>query len=432
MKPRAQPSNSQPKAKKKKKPSKHEQRKKARQNKAAKSIKSRQLHHKKKKKIFLKSLVEASKILAKKSCDQRKKKGKIYPDDYLIALFVIGYLTGRTTTAGIARVGSSHFGYELANAFGLDRTPAESTLRNFLTHVKVDEVLPEVIKHPKIQPFIKKMRDLFELETPVEYAGEFLPKAADGKALRSGHSFHQPVPYLVNSAQHQTGIPLSLCAVPTGVSEQDSILDLIQALEPKDEITLDALHTQTKTMIKIEKKHCVFITQLKRNQRTLFNLGVDIFAKTTSFDAETFDRGHGRIETRKISVQSVASISDETNRKYWEENFPLVKTVMRVDREVTHFSQDNRKSISTSYYVSNKEIKSSDALSALTAIRNHWHIENKLHYVLDVTFQEDSCRTRNDAPRLANAAFRRIALAIMNSIGFTNHKAAIDAFLDVV
>ena len=75
---------------------------------------------------------------------------------------------------------------------------------------------------------------------------------------------------------------------------------------------------------------------------------------------------------------------------------PLVKHIVRVTRDVLHRNPSTGLWSSTSevaYYVANSSLS---AHSAATAIRGHWHIENKLHYTRDVTFQEDQSRIRHN------------------------------------
>ena len=112
-------------------------------------------------------------------------------------------------------------------------------------------------------------------------------------------------------------------------------------------------------------------------------------AQPTSSDT-TVTKGRNRHETRTAEVFSAASAVADTE---WE---PLIKDIVRVSRDVLHRNPTTGLWNSTSeiaYYVANCPIP---AHRAAAAIRNHWYIENKLHYTRDVTFQEDQSRIRHN------------------------------------
>ncbi len=101
-------------------------------------------------------------------------------------------------------------------------------------------------------------------------------------------------------------------------------------------------------------------------------------------------KGRNRHETRTAEVFSATRVLAATEWK------SLVKRIIRVTRNVLHRNARTGLWSSTSeiaYYVANS---AASARQAATAIRGHWHIENKLHYTRDVTFQEDQSRIRHN------------------------------------
>jgi predicted transposase YbfD/YdcC len=104
----------------------------------------------------------------------------------------------------------------------------------------------------------------------------------------------------------------------------------------------------------------------------------------------TITRGRARHETRTVAVFEPAEAVAGTE---WE---PLVKQIVRVTRDVLHRSSKSGLWSGTSevaYYLVNTK---ASACSLATAIRSHWHVENKLHYTRDVTFLEDKSRIRHN------------------------------------
>ncbi len=113
---------------------------------------------------------------------------------------------------------------------------------------------------------------------------------------------------------------------------------------------------------------------------------------------ETVDNEHGKIEIRNYWTSS--SIEWLHDLEKWKN----LRTVCMVERE-RQFK--NRTQKESSYYISSLE---NDAEKIGSAIRNHWQIENKLHWVLDMTFPEDESRIREKNATQNFAVLRHIAL----------------------
>jgi Transposase DDE domain len=100
-----------------------------------------------------------------------------------------------------------------------------------------------------------------------------------------------------------------------------------------------------------------------------------------------------------------------------------------VEREVEHYpDEDKNKSIEIVYGVTSLEQKRASAQRLLELNRGHWEIENRVHYVRDVTYDEDRCRIRTEnGPRMM-ASIRNLALSIARMMGFKYIPDAIRAF----
>lgn len=103
------------------------------------------------------------------------------------------------------------------------------------------------------------------------------------------------------------------------------------------------------------------------------------------------------------------------------EEWPGLQTVCRVESE-RHVSGET--TTETRYFISSLE---ADAEELLKAVRTHWHIENKLHWVLDVAFREDDSRIRSGHAAENMAAVRRMALGLLknettSSVGTKNKR----------
>ena len=138
---------------------------------------------------------------------------------------------------------------------------------------------------------------------------------------------------------------------------------------------------------------------------------------------QTTESGHGRIEIRQYWSVPVSELDRLTNQQAWSG----LKSVGMVVCERRLWNQTT---IEVRFYISSLE---SDALVLGKAVRSHWGIENSLHWVLDVTFNEDASRIRKDNAPVNFAILRRMALNILSrdktvraSIAMKRYRAALD------
>jgi hypothetical protein len=120
--------------------------------------------------------------------------------------------------------------------------------------------------------------------------------------------------------------------------------------------------------------------------------------------------GHGRIEHRRLWA---LPLYDD----YLD--WPGARLMLRLERQViVKRTGEVRREVS--YALSSFDLEQASAAQLLTWWRQHWHIENKLHYVRDVTLGEDACRARcGNSPQVL-AAIRNIVLAVLRRHGFAN------------
>lgn len=130
---------------------------------------------------------------------------------------------------------------------------------------------------------------------------------------------------------------------------------------------------------------------------------------TAQQTVSTLDKGHGRIEKRTISIcRDLSHIRA----------FPGLKTLIRVESKRTEIYADMLVDTKeTRYYITSLE---EDAMSLAQRIRGYWGVENKVHYVRDVTQGEDASRIRmHQLPQLFAVA-RNFALNLYRSNEFDN------------
>jgi predicted transposase YbfD/YdcC len=181
-------------------------------------------------------------------------------------------------------------------------------------------------------------------------------------------------------------------------------------------ITIDAMGCQYEIADKIVKKGADYVFSLKGNQETLhdaveeywdmldFNKP-EVKAKYIRFrSVSTYEEKHGRKESRDYAV------SDDV--QWLHEQFPKWKTINSIG--VVESTRDTGEEVKTErrYFVSSL---GADEEQFAYAVRAHWGIENRLHYMLDVIYREDACRVRKDYSPRTLALIRKIALTIARS-----------------
>ncbi len=237
--------------------------------------------------------------------------------------------------------------------------------------------------------------------------------AVDGKALRRAldKGTSQAMPYMVNAWATENGLVLGQVKVDEKSNEITAIPELLRSLELSGCIvTIDAMGCQKKITREIVDADADYALALKGNQETVHDEVKsyldDAIRRWRSAPAalpaldfyETVEKDHGRIETRRFWQ------SDEVNwfadRDQWEglKSFGAVESIRNINGVVT---TDRR------YYLLSLP---RDVRTFAKASRQHWGVENSLHWSLDVTFKEDQSRAREGYAAQNLATLRRLAI----------------------
>ena len=233
--------------------------------------------------------------------------------------------------------------------------------------------------------------------------------AIDGKTLRASHdkTLNKSAIHMISAWAVEKGIVLGQVKTDEKSNEITAIPELIKQLELKNAIvSIDAMGCQKSIAEQLVDKRADYVLSLKGNHGLIHNQIEMYFQDTahSSFEFDLFestDGDHGRIEIRRYFT------TDDINWLQGKEQWAGLKTITMVQRQ-RHI--DDNISTETSYYISSVE---KNAAKIARAIRNHWHIENSLHWVLDVCFDEDRCRVRKDHAPENMAILRHIALNLI-------------------
>ena len=176
-------------------------------------------------------------------------------------------------------------------------------------------------------------------------------------------------------------------------------------------ITADALLTQ-KAIAEylVQERGADFVFTVKENQPTLKRAIAALGLRARRGDAETTEKGHGRITTRRIWCDDSLKASL---------TFPHVQQVCCIEREVTH-RKKGLTTVEAVYGITSQSPAKALPEKILAQNRKHWSVENKQHDVLDVTCDEDRSQIRSlNGPRVMTC-LRRAAISLLRIKGITN------------
>jgi predicted transposase YbfD/YdcC len=228
--------------------------------------------------------------------------------------------------------------------------------------------------------------------------------AIDGKTVRgSKDNFHHRSPlHSVHAWSVENGICLGQLKCGEKTNEITSISKMLDLLNIKGSIiTIDAMGTQTAIAEKIVKNGGDYILSVKGNQGSLEE-EVHTTCKRNAPVSDTceVEKEHGRVETRRCEVFERGLIIDAER---WEKLSTVVKITST--REFSSGKTETHER----FYISSLEADN----NFNRYIRSHWEVENKLHWVLDMTFREDEQRKRANHAAANFAIVRKIGLNML-------------------
>ena len=237
--------------------------------------------------------------------------------------------------------------------------------------------------------------------------------ALDGKTIRGARTRPDgKAPHLVAAFDHGAGAVLGQVAVEAKSNEIPAARTLLGQLDLGGAVvTLDAMHTQTDTATTIIDAGADYVFTAKANMPTLHQKLKKLpWNEMPAYTATTTD--HGRRITRTIKVADVPDWID----------FPGAAQVAQLRRTVT---DKGTKTVEVVNLITSASNKDAPPQRLATWVQGHWGIENRLHWVRDVTFDEDGSQVRTGhAPRVM-ATCRNVAISILLVDGWENIAAGL-------
>jgi predicted transposase YbfD/YdcC len=237
--------------------------------------------------------------------------------------------------------------------------------------------------------------------------------AFDGKTVRGSHNrgIGKKAIHMVSAWATESQLVLGQTKVNEKSNEITAIPALLDLLDLSGCIvTIDAMGCQKAIARKIVEQGADYVLALKSNQGTLYADAKTLFEDAEAIDFagcdyhKTVGKNHGRIEIRECWA---TADPEYLAALYKPEQWAGLHTVVMVRAERRSADKHQEE---TRYYISSLP---GDAPQLSHAVRTHWHIENRLHWELDVTFREDDCRIRTGNAPQNMAVLRHMALNLL-------------------
>lgn len=231
--------------------------------------------------------------------------------------------------------------------------------------------------------------------------------AIDGKTVRGARGRDRSAPHLVAAFDHHSGAVLGQLAVAAKSNEIPAVRTLLGSFDLSGVVvTVDAMHTQTDTAKAIVDAGGDYVFTVKGNQPTLYAACKqlpwrDVPARSTT------TKGHGRRVTRTIKVVTAPA---------WVE-FHGAAQVAQLRRTVT---RAGKKTVEVVYLITSADAAAAPPATLAAWVQGHWGIENRVHWVRDVTFDEDRSQVRTGAAPQVMATLRNLVISLLRLAGWTN------------
>jgi predicted transposase YbfD/YdcC len=239
----------------------------------------------------------------------------------------------------------------------------------------------------------------------------------DGKVVRnSGAGDPDGNVRLFSAMLHEQAVVIAQIRVPQAINEIAQVGPLLDRVDLAGAVvTGDAAHAQCDTAAHICGRDGDYVLTLKANQPSLLQrVAAKLFTATDCGHHLEVDRGHGRIVHRQIWTTDAAGV-----------DFPGAAQVFRIRRDVfDHARQRISKEIV--HGITSLDLQEATAQAIARWVRQHWGIENRLHWVRDVVFAEDHQNSYLGATAHAMSLFRNLAIGLIRLAGHTQIKRTLE------
>ncbi|WP_338673841.1 ISAs1 family transposase [Streptomyces sp. SCSIO 30461] len=329
------------------------------------------------------------------------------------------------------------FGLPYHPLLGCYRVPSEKTLRTVLGRLDpgeisaagYDHLRPVLSAQPHPTPLMpnggiereqRRAHRSAVLAEPVRSRRRAL--AVDGKCLRGARRPDGSRVFVLSAVRHGDGTTLASREISAKTNEIPEFQPLLDQIDDADlagaVVTADALHAQRDHATYLHKRGAHYLLTIKNNQRGQARQLHALPWKDIPVIHRDDARGHGRHEQRIVQVVTVAGLL-----------FPYAAQVLRIKRRRRLYSA-KKWSSETVYAITDLPAEEANATEIASWARGHWTVENTVHWVRDVVFDEDKSQVRTRNAPAVLAAVRDLIRSALKLAGYVNTAAGRRAHTD--
>lgn len=333
--------------------------------------------------------------------DPRHRRGVRHRLVVIVGLAVCAVLAGARSFTAIAEWAADADEQTLARLGVTGAVPSESTFRRVLQRLDADA--------------FDDLAGRWAARRTAPEPGARRVIAVDGKTLRgSGHG-GEDGRHLLAALDHAHGVVLGQVEVGAKTNEIPmfaAVLDRIEDIAGAV-ITADALHAQRGHAEYLAGRGAHYLLIVKCNQPGLYAQLAALPWREVPVACDSREQGHGRTERRTLKVTSVAKGLA----------FPHAAQAIQIVRR--RRLKGNKRSTETSYAVTSLAITQATHAQLAAIIRGHWGIEDRLHWVRDMDFDEDRSQIRTASGPRVMASLRNLVITILRLAGAASIAAAL-------
>ena len=332
--------------------------------------------------------------------DQRKPKGVRYEFQRMLILLSLAKLCFQDSSSEIAEWVANHSALlkQLLN-LKWKRMPSQSTWQRLLgQNINALEFDEKVSKY--FQALSCEERQLYNLD------GKVVCGSIDKQNAKQLH--------LLALQETERNLVIEQQAVEAGENEISCAKRLLERVDLANKIVSgDAIFAQQELSQTVITRGGEYLWKLRANQGTIYKEAVAHFESQQDCylgEASSLEKGHGRIDEREILTSF---------RIAGRVEFPFLEQIFRITRR-SQAIKSGQQSEQTIYGLTSLAVDEFGAKELLALTRNHWGIENGLHYRRDVTFKEDLIRQTSHNGGRVQAVLNNLTIGILRKLGWTN------------
>ena len=240
--------------------------------------------------------------------------------------------------------------------------------------------------------------------------------AVDGKTLRGSRTTETAAWHVMTACDQATATVLASTDVDGKTNEISRFAPLLDQIADLRGVvvTADAMHCQREHVDYLADRGAHWILTVKRNQPGLHRQLAALPWRSVPEAARDAGRGHGRREIRTLKILSISTGIA----------FPHAVQALQIRRRRHRLDQPKRFTTETVYAITDLHVHQAKPHQLATWIRGHWSIENQIHWIRDVTYDEDRSQIRTGTGPHIMAALRNTAIGALRTAGITNIAAA--------